>query len=64
MCIYCDTSNYRKIYESHYGKIPKDKDGRSYQIHHIDGNHNNNHNTNLKSLTEKEHYEIHITQGE
>ena len=64
MCIYCDTSNYRKIYENHYGKIPKDKDGRSYQIHHIDGNHSNNHYTNLKCVTEREHYEIHLSQGD
>lgn len=64
MCIYCDTSNYRKIYENHYGKIPKDLDGRSYQIHHIDGNHNNNHFTNLLCVSEKEHYEIHLSQGD
>ena len=64
MCIYCNTSNYRKIYENHYGKIPKDKDGKSYQIHHIDGNHKNNNFTNLKCVTEKEHYEIHLSQGD
>jgi hypothetical protein len=64
MCIYCNTANYRKIYENHYGKIPKEKDGRSYQIHHVDGNHNNNHYTNLICVTEKEHYDIHLSQGD
>jgi hypothetical protein len=39
MCIYCTTNNYRKIYENHNGIIPKDSDGRTYEIHHIDGNH-------------------------
>jgi len=26
---------YRKIYEQHYGPIPVDSDGRTYEIHHI-----------------------------
>lgn len=39
---------YRKIYENHFGPIPKDKDGRSYEIHHIDGNRKNNEISNLK----------------
>ena len=47
MNIYSET-NYRKIYEQHYGPIPKDTDGRSYEIHHIDGNHNNNDINNLR----------------
>ena len=34
--------NYRKIWETHNGEIPKDTDGRSFEIHHIDGNRNNN----------------------
>ena len=34
--------NYRKLYESVHGKIPKDDLGRSYEIHHIDGDHSNN----------------------
>jgi DNA polymerase III epsilon subunit-like protein len=35
MCIYCNTKNYRKIYENHYAPIGKDNNGRSYDIHHI-----------------------------
>ena len=55
-------SNYRKIYEQHYGPIPKDKDGRSYEIHHIDGNHKNDSPENLKAVTIQEHYNIHYSQ--
>ena len=64
MCIYCGTDNYRKIYEHHYGTIPKDEDGRTYQIHHIDGNHDNNNPLNLKAVTIQEHYDIHNSQGD
>jgi hypothetical protein len=62
MCIYCGTTNYRKIYEQHNGPIPKEKNGRSYQIHHIDGNHSNNDPLNLKCVTIQEHYDIHYVQ--
>lgn len=64
MCIYCGTVNYRKIYESHYGPIPKEKNGRSYHIHHVDGNHSNNDPSNLKAVTIKDHYDIHYSQGD
>lgn len=32
MCIYCGTSNYRKIYENHHGLIPIDNSGRTYDF--------------------------------
>lgn len=57
-------SNYRKIYEEHQGKIPKDTTGRSYEIHHIDGNHTNNTPSNLIAVTLEEHYNIHYSQGD
>ena len=38
---------YRKIYEENFGPIPKEPNGRSYEIHHIDGNHSNNDPSNL-----------------
>ena len=57
-------SLYRKIYEKHYGPIPKDNDGRSYEIHHIDGNHQNNDPANLIALTLQEHYDLHYKQGD
>lgn len=59
MCIYCGTDKYRKIYEQHYGVIPKDENNRSYEIHHIDGNHDNNSPENLQCVSIQEHYDAH-----
>lgn len=56
--------DYRKIYKQHYGAVPKDADGRNYDIHHIDGNHTNDDPLNLKAVTIQEHYEIHLAQGD
>ena len=56
------TTNYRKIWEHFNGSIPKDEQGRSYEIHHIDGNHSNNHIDNLQSVSIQEHYNIHYGQ--
>lgn len=53
---------YRQIYEKYYGAIPREQNGKSYDIHHIDGNHNNNEPTNLKAITVQEHYDIHYFQ--
>jgi hypothetical protein len=64
MCTYCGTKYYRKIYENHNGPIPKEPNGRSYEIHHLDGNHNNNNPANLKLVTIQEHYDIHYAQGD
>lgn len=55
---------YRHIYEQHYGPIPKDKDGRTYDIHHLDGNRDNNDPLNLVALSIQEHYEVHYKQGD
>lgn len=54
--------SHRKIWESANGPIPKDSLGRSYEIHHIDGNHSNNSLENLKLVTIEEHYNIHFQQ--
>ena len=43
--------DYRKLYESVFGEIPKDSQNRSYEIHHIDGNHNNNSIENLMCIS-------------
>lgn len=56
--------NYRKIWETHNGPIPIDEHGRSYEIHHIDGNPFNNNITNLQALSIKEHYNVHYSQGD
>ena len=55
---------YRKIYEQNYGPIPVDNDGRTYDIHHIDGNRKNNDPSNLVALSIEEHYKVHYNQGE
>lgn len=57
-------ANYRKIYEQAYGPIPKDNDGRKYEIHHIDGDHTNNDPANLTAISIQEHYDIHYAQGD
>lgn len=54
--------NYRKAWETKFGPIPRDSEGFSYEIHHIDGNHSNNHIDNLKLVTIKEHLDIHLKQ--
>lgn len=46
---------YRRIYEQHYGPIPKDEFGRPYHIHHIDHDHNNNDPSNLMAMPVAEH---------
>jgi len=53
------SSIYRTIYEQYFGKIPKDSQGRSYEIHHLDGNHENNDISNLRCVSIQEHYDIH-----
>ena len=55
---------YRKIYEQHNGPIPNDENGRTYEIHHIDGNHSNNSTLNLKAVPIIEHFNIHFSQGD
>ena len=54
--------NYRKLWESVNGKIPRDDEDRSYEIHHKDGNRKNNELSNLMCLSLDEHYEIHSKQ--
>lgn len=57
-------SKHRKIYEKYYGPIPKENNGRTYDIHHIDGDHNNNLPENLRAVSCQEHYDIHYGQGD
>jgi hypothetical protein len=53
---------YRAIYEEYYGPIPLDIHGRTYEIHHRDGNRDNNDPSNLVALTMDEHFDIHYEQ--
>jgi hypothetical protein len=54
------TKIHRSIYEKYYNccLLPY------IEIHHIDGNHDNNSITNLLPVTATEHYEIHLSQGD
>ena len=56
--------DYRKIWENAFGAIPKDEQGRSYEIHHIDGDRTNNSLSNLKCVSIDEHFKIHLLQGD
>lgn len=55
---------YRKIWREANGLIPKDEEGRSYEIHHINGDHSDNRLDNLKCVSIREHFEIHLNQGD
>lgn len=51
-------ANYRycaKVYENAWGQIPKHDNGRAYDIHHRDGNRQNDDPENLIALTVSEH---------
>lgn len=54
------TKIHRKIYEEYYQLclLPY------IEIHHVDGNHNNNFIENLLPVTALEHYNIHKAQGD
>lgn len=54
--------NYRQIWEQHYGTIPVDEFGISYEIHHKDGNRHNNDLSNLLCVSIKDHFDIHLSQ--
>jgi hypothetical protein len=54
--------HYRKIYEENFGPIPKDRDGRTFDVHHIDGDRSNNHPWNLIALSIEEHFWVHWLQ--
>jgi hypothetical protein len=56
--------NHRQLWIKTFGPIPKDINGRSLEIHHIDGNHSNNIIENLQLVTIEEHYKIHESQGD
>jgi hypothetical protein len=55
---------HRRIYREHYGPIPREPSGKSYHIHHIDGDHTNNDPKNLVALTAREHFDRHYAQGD
>lgn len=54
------SKNYRKVFERYHQccLLP------GVDIHHIDGDHNNNHPENLQAVTLQEHYDIHKSQND
>ena len=52
-----------KIYEDYYGPLPKDSKGRKYEVHHKDGNRDNNAPENLEAISIEEHYKSHHEKG-
>jgi hypothetical protein len=54
------TKIHRRIYEDYHkvSLLP------GIEIHHIDGNHQNNNIENLLAVTPEEHYNIHYQQGD
>ena len=50
---------HRLVYESHYGKIPKDKNGKSFHIHHINGKKDDNRIQNLEAMSHSDHMRLH-----
>jgi hypothetical protein len=56
--------NYRAIWKKHFGEIPVDENGQTYEIHHIDRNRNNNSIENLMCISKEEHIKIHFEAGE
>jgi len=56
--------HYRDIWRKANGEIPRDENGISYEIHHKDGNRENNEISNLECLSILEHYQKHLDQGD
>lgn len=54
----------RKLWIEHFGEIPKDEEGRPFEIHHKDGIHKNDSIDNLQCISIKNHYKIHYEQGD
>jgi hypothetical protein len=55
---------HRKIWIEHHGPIPKDRNGRSYEIHHINGDHSDNRIENMICVSIEDHFKIHEAQDD
>jgi Straboviridae intron-like DNA endonuclease len=53
-----------RAYKKVWGNIPKDESGRTFDVHHLDGNRSNNDKWNLIAVPIKIHYLIHKAQGD
>ena len=56
--------NYRTVYTKHHGPIPKDEFGRSFDVHHLNGDPDDDRPENLIAVSVAEHYRIHMEQGD
>jgi len=55
---------HRRVWTENFGEIPIDSEGRTYEVHHIDGNNSNNSLENLIALPIRLHYLLHLEQGD
>lgn len=55
---------YRKIYEQHYGPIPVDSEGRTFDVHHADFDPTNDNPKNLVALSIVDHFWVHWINGD
>jgi ribosomal protein L37AE/L43A len=62
MSRYSDYKNHRKLYIEYHGSIPIDSEGRSYDIHHKNSDHDDNSKENLIAVNIQDHYNIHYGQ--
>lgn len=62
MSRYSDYKNHRKLYIEYHGSIPVDSEGRSYDIHHKNSDHDDNSKENLIAVNIQDHYNIHYSQ--
>ncbi len=56
--------HYRKLWSLYNGPIPKDINNRTFELHHINGNHKDSRIENLKLVTIQQHYWIHLLQND
>ena len=54
------SKDYRKLYERHYQASLLE----GIDVHHLDGNHDNNDPANLQAVTLEEHYNIHKSKND
>lgn len=55
---------YKKIWIEHNGEIPKDENGMSYEIHHINNISTDDRIENLACISIQEHFDIHYKHGD